>query len=464
MRIRINPIVVSKDNPFVHDLLDRRAYLENLCHVVQNAPTPFVLGLDSEWGTGKTKLLEMWAPLLEAVDIPVVHFNAWQADYAEEPLAPLLASIRTRFPHERKNLLEKSARVLGEIAKSAAPALLKAATAGLLDIKSPDIEGALGEAVEKAAEEQIESFERKTAVATELKQLLARLAGSCKGKRIVLFIDELDRCRPTFALALLERIKHVVDADGLFFVLALDHAQLAQAVRSVYGAAFEGERYLSRFFDQRIRLPKPRVAEFAEAVLIRRFGITEIAGERGTQGEREILAKVFGRSCELLSLSLREIEQCAGKLALSVFCAPTKTYLFPEARALLSILSQARPAEYERLLSQHSYADVLFKELRLGARARADEEEPYEDSLVGGVLLSLASELHNRRSALRAELDSEFQNSKNRQLRGHEPISPRLTFLGNLLEGPRVDARKGFGVVSAVEAIAMEKNFVNLVS
>ena len=73
---------------------------------------------------------------------------------------------------------------------------------------------------------------------------------------IYILIDELDRCRPIYALTLLERVKHLFDISGYQFVIATDTEQLQHTVRAVYGEGFDARRYLKRFFDIQYSFPE----------------------------------------------------------------------------------------------------------------------------------------------------------------------------------------------------------------
>ena len=68
-----------------------------------------------------------------------------------------------------------------------------------------------------------------------------------KADKLVIFIDELDRCRPNFAVQLLERIKHYFCVENVIFVLSINSAELVNTVKTVYGQNFDGYRYLDRF-------------------------------------------------------------------------------------------------------------------------------------------------------------------------------------------------------------------------
>ena len=75
-------------------------------------------------------------------------------------------------------------------------------------------------------------------------------------EKLVIFIDELDRCRPTFAIEMLEGVKHYFDDDRIIFVLSVNKSQLIHTISRYYGDDFDGNLYLNKFFDINIQLPK----------------------------------------------------------------------------------------------------------------------------------------------------------------------------------------------------------------
>lgn len=83
-----------------------------------------------------------------------------------------------------------------------------------------------------------------------------------KGNRLVVFIDELDRCKPSYAVRLLERIKHYFDHDRVTFVFSVNTKELHHTIKKHYGDDFDGSRYLDRFFDLRVTLPPPNLDDF----------------------------------------------------------------------------------------------------------------------------------------------------------------------------------------------------------
>lgn len=75
-------------------------------------------------------------------------------------------------------------------------------------------------------------------------------------EKLVIFIDELDRCRPNFAIEMLERIKHYFDDDRIIFIASVNREQLIHSISKYYGMNFDSTGYLDKFFDWNIYLPE----------------------------------------------------------------------------------------------------------------------------------------------------------------------------------------------------------------
>ena len=137
-------------------------------------------------------------------------------------------------------------------------------------------------AMQRAGDMAIENF------GVRLKE--SARAAEEQGAKAPLFvlIDELDRCRPTYAIALLERVKHLFEVDGVVFLIATDTKQLVHSINAVYGAEFDARRYLDRFFEQTYRMSEPSVAALVEqfveqgALAVEQFAVP---GDMGSPGE-----------------------------------------------------------------------------------------------------------------------------------------------------------------------------------
>ena len=161
---------------------------------------------------------------------------------------------------------------------------------------------------------------------------------NAKNKPLIFFIDELDRCRPTYAIDLLEKIKHLFDVKGIIFVLAIDKVQIGHSIGSIYGSNMDIDGYLRRFFDLEYRLPDPPRADFC-ASLYDRFNLPELASGRTDAADalREFI-EAFSKISEIFQLSLRTIEQCFARFNIVVRTTPTRGHLLPSLLAFLIAL------------------------------------------------------------------------------------------------------------------------------
>ena len=270
----INIWTSLKENTFDRGK-DIREFIEGLELIEGNA----FISLDAKWGDGKTffvrqieetlkffrakqmeteekllKDLESYECLKESVAVKEttvehiylpVYYNAWMYDDHNDPLLSLLlvmtkqcggaynTKINTKSLGER--LLAVASSLPISIKKVNPDTLIKDLQDGKMDILS---------AVK--TEEDI-----KECVRGVFNDIIVE-----KAEKLVVFIDELDRCKPSFAIEMLERIKHYFDDERIIFVVSLNKEQLIHTISNYYGSEFDATRYLNRFFDVSINLPE----------------------------------------------------------------------------------------------------------------------------------------------------------------------------------------------------------------
>ncbi|ELA9371626.1 hypothetical protein QUO16_002867 [Vibrio parahaemolyticus] len=129
---------------------------------------------------------------------------------------------------------------------------------------------------------------------------------------IIVLIDELDRCRPDYAIKTLEVIKHFFDVEGCNFLIATDTKSLQESIKAVYGSNFDSERYLRRFFNQSVVLQRPSIREY---LLLKNIDFKKIAGNielipfSSEDCEDDLLIDFLSELMDLPNLSLRDIER-----------------------------------------------------------------------------------------------------------------------------------------------------------
>lgn len=272
MRVQPLPVMVPKEGtPFQHDLLGRKAFGEALATSLAVVEGPGVFALDGPWGTGKTTFLEMFTQHLRIEGFVVVEINAWETDFAGHPLAALTSSLSKAFPDEKRRKELKQAAI--KLLKVVVPPAIRVATSGLLNVNA-ELEKTAGQVLSDWASDSLHQFEEHAESLAEFRNRLRGLAEENGDKPTVVVVDELDRCRPTYAVELLETIKHVFNEDGLVFVLGVNRRQLDRSAAILYGDTLDPESYFRRFFDVELRLPDPPDAKAVVCAILREeFGL-----------------------------------------------------------------------------------------------------------------------------------------------------------------------------------------------
>ncbi|WP_324837641.1 KAP family P-loop NTPase fold protein [Vibrio cholerae] len=251
----------------------------------------YVLNLNSEWGSGKTYFLKRWYHDLKPY-YPVVYVDAWKQDYSDDPLMTVISSmikqLREQAEKNSDDPIFKVPRKAIGLLKAALPsaagalakrylgidpvAIMEAAAEGDVGEKITDSEGKeidMGTAASKAVQYLLDEHDAKSEAIASLKTSVTQWIEAVNGAKKLsypafIFIDELDRCRPSYAVEMLETIKHIFDIPGVVFVVGTDTEQLQHTVRAIYGEGFDAMTYLGRFFNSRCTLKKPSFKDLQE--------------------------------------------------------------------------------------------------------------------------------------------------------------------------------------------------------
>jgi hypothetical protein len=290
MKLRLSDDAPDISDPFKGDLLERKQFASRLVTFLANVEGPFTMALTGPYGSGKTYFLRRCKLLLEALEVPVVLINAWETDFASEPIAPIVTELADKFSSHLKvedRRWKKAKALAAKVAAATVPIGLKIATAGILEAEDFQKIAAVGDTVEKLAEKQFEHFAAAKKSVDGLRRELERLSDQIRNHRatgadrdsrstpppIIVLIDELDRCRPTYAIDFLEVVKHFFEITGIVFVMAIDRPQLVSAAQAVFGTGLDGDGYLRKFIDLECALPAPNIRNFCMNFLRSQPGI-----------------------------------------------------------------------------------------------------------------------------------------------------------------------------------------------
>ena len=278
----------------------------------------YVLNLDARWGDGKTFFLSrLRRQLAEAEGKLVVYVNSWETDNADDPLIPVLAAIDEVL---REHLETKpKLRELWIIARDSAAKVAISSVAHLAktgvrlligngtNIIAEAVARGAGQLSDRLAEDSFAAFQSAEESKRSFKKNLSELLNGIGAEKLPLYIliDELDRCRPTYAIELLERIKHLFSIENIVFILATDTQQLRHSIKAIYGQDFDSTKYLSRFFDRRYVFEEPEVSQFVP-MLNHEYLISEKICEVPSGNIKAFMVAAFTH----FDLSLRDAHQC----------------------------------------------------------------------------------------------------------------------------------------------------------
>lgn len=264
----------------------------------------YVLAIDAAYGEGKSWFLDRFHSHLSR-NHPVAFVDAWVDDANDEPVVAIMAAIedalkeflapgsiaankfkaasRAALPVIGKAFAGGAAkfaqRYLGDaIFEEAGDELRKALDRDDDTDQQTAIEDAIEASIEKAGEavstlldkqaaQMIADYRKRQKSRTAFKANMASLVTDINEGEgdltapLFVIVDELDRCRPDYAIKVLEEIKHFFDVPNVVFVIALHGDQLTKSIGAVYGSKFDSESYLRRFFSRRYELRRLSVTE-----------------------------------------------------------------------------------------------------------------------------------------------------------------------------------------------------------
>lgn len=353
---------IDPENPYESDVLRRNKQAgDALIRLFEMQKEAFVLAINGAWGCGKTTFLDMWQHQLTASEYRIIRFNAWESDFADDPLISVLCEIQQKFGEPFKKKLEKTA---SEVTRVGLGLLLKVLTAGVVSKDDFDT-SVFADGAEVKTSDLFDAYQsHKNSVANFKKMLSKAISESTAtgSKPLVFIIDELDRCRPTYSIELLERIKHLFDIKEVIFVLALDKEQLGKSIQAVYGD-INTEGYLRRFIDLTYNLPEPSPKEFITALLSEVHLTNYLESRTQDEGIMEWIIGGMTYWAPVMKLSLRDIEHVVRHLAFIVRTTLPHERLRPSLLILMLCLRFYKGEAYAQFMKGDLSAETLLEQL-----------------------------------------------------------------------------------------------------
>ena len=323
----------------------------------------YVLSLNSEFGSGKTTFFEMWANKLRSGEDPleVVYLNAWESDFQGDPLLAvvtnLLDQLRQDDTRAKAESIKETAGKLGKFALSIGNDVVERFTGVNVIEAGQYAERGKEDAKAKLGHICFELYHQRQALFEELKSSLRDLTQELERPTIVL-VDELDRCRPSYAIEFLETIKHFFDIKGLVFVLGVDKKQLASSAKCLFGQELDFDEYYRKFAHRNVMLPvksPPVTARFCRALAQDYFSQKAFAERKRFSYIKhdQYCEDNIVELCNAFSLNARQIHELF-RIASHVFSATQKpdshlTWGFHVATLFMATLCVKNHTMYHRI-------------------------------------------------------------------------------------------------------------------
>ena len=288
-------------NSFIEDKIERRKHIFNLVKLIINMKGNQVLAINGSWGSGKTffvKQFELLVNILNNYDdsgelineelrtnnlaclknltdeqisninrsiknvaydyrtsfaenpTNCLYFNAWEYDNINEPILSLIYKIINDFPYLITRCEETKFKTI----------------TGLIDFVSNGLShGILKASDYSEAQNLLEDIITSEEIKTKINEIFNELLKENSNKMVII-VDELDRCRPTYAIKLIEQIKHFINNENILVILSTNIHQLSCTLRNMYGYGFAIEEYLDKIIDMTISLPPIDIKKYFETI------------------------------------------------------------------------------------------------------------------------------------------------------------------------------------------------------
>ncbi len=393
MRLFLPPLQIGDEDGFTpeKDLFGRKVIGDGLTNLVISIDQPLVLALDAQWGSGKTTFLKMWAGELRKSGVGVVFFDAFESDYLDDAFTSIAGQIISLAREKKvdgdgklKNFTNKAFAAGKVLARSALKLGVKAGTAGIMTAEdlhgvASDVSSEMSGLTDKYLGERLTRQKEQEEAIVEFRQALAELpallgdSGDETGaiKPLVIIIDELDRCRPSFALEVLERIKHFFSVENVHFVLGVHLGQLENSVNFAYGSNVDSRTYLQKFISFTVNLVDHSSHESDSAIA--RY-IRYIESQLQLPADmRDMIDKQVARIARNNNLSFRTIEKIYTNIAAALAFSPPNSFRPGVIVAGLCVLKVTHPNLYMRARDGRVTYDELAGPLSLEKKYNEEE-------------------------------------------------------------------------------------------
>lgn len=238
------------------DILNREPVIDqmlNIVDLISKNRASYTFALNGAWGTGKTFVLDrIRAQLTDECNNEkycVFHYNCWQYDYYEEPLIAIVAAMLDSVEDEVSLFPKETREIVQEVLSKVKNVLFQLGKSYLKSKLGEDALGVLSALFAQSSnDQQSKSFDQYSSLKKAIKVAQEQLNQLSQERTMVVIVDEIDRCLPSYAITVLERLHHLFsDVNNCAVILAVDKAQMENTVQQIFGEKVSTFDYLRKF-------------------------------------------------------------------------------------------------------------------------------------------------------------------------------------------------------------------------
>lgn len=367
------------------DIFKRKPLGESLANLLESTEENLIIGIDSQWGEGKSMFCKMLsAHLRNERNTQNIYFDAFENDYQRDPFLAIATEvielIKAQSPKLKSELIDSALQASKAIARGAVRIGVKALTAGVFDdtilddLKaSDDLGDEMSKGIDHILKEKLDQTKSDKHALESFKSTLENhITKIGNGKPVIFIIDELDRCRPDFSLELIEQIKHLFTVKNLKFILITNKNQIHASIKKRYGSEIDAHIYLQKFIDLWITLPRIETQYSSHTSIYLKHLISKIATSEekiNNTTTLEILKDIFIAN----RTSFRGMQKTLCYFAILHNSSPQTTWLdYYQVMMAISCYSKAEnPKIINAILNKESPETIyqmLFPTLPIGNR------------------------------------------------------------------------------------------------
>jgi len=409
MKLTIPEIVVKDQDGFSPelDIFQRKEFGERLASLIENSDENLVIALDAKWGEGKSTFIKMWKGYIAHQrdnKLKSIYFDAFENDYQKDPFLALASEIygllKDEGEEKQKEFRLKAGAAVKSMTRGAVKIGVKALSGGILDGSSldsveKDISTLLSNQVDQLVADKLKHTEEDKLALKSFKTYLETFSSEKgEGQPIVFVIDELDRCRPDFALELLEKIKHLFSVKGITFLLVMNREQLEESVKARYGTGVNSSLYLQKFINLWVTLPRKSGKHMDNGVRYFRSTLNAMLSQDETCQNTDA-TELLSQLVEYLKPSYREIERILSYFSIIQNSSGNTAYysIFQIMFAFMCYIKASDPGLVLKIQNGEVTSKDIFKRVRISELLDDPETDYYYiRELANWIIFDLAND------------------------------------------------------------------------